>query len=103
MSPCERMVWYCTIGPSTLCHRGRSSMRRIVACLVIVGVALALSFGAGLRAAAKAYQFTGTVKASDGGALTVEKSAKETWTFTKNKKKKGTPKAGDKGNVYANI
>ena len=75
-------------------------MRRIVVCLVIVGVALALGFGAGLRAAAKAYQFTGTVKASDGGTLTVEKSVKETWTFTTNKDTKGTAKVGDKVTVY---
>jgi hypothetical protein len=75
-------------------------MRRIAACLAIAGMALALGFGAGLSAAAKAYQFTGTVKANDGGTLTVEKSAKETWTFTTTKDTKGTAKVGDKVTVY---
>ena len=75
-------------------------MRRIVWCLAILVMALALGFDAGLTAAAKAYQFTGTVKASDGATLTVEKSAKETWTFTTNKDTKGTAKVGDKVTVY---
>jgi hypothetical protein len=75
-------------------------MRRIVWCLAILATALALGFDAGLSAAAKAYQFTGTVKASDGPTLTVEKSAKETWTFTTNKDTKGTAKVGDKVTVY---
>jgi hypothetical protein len=75
-------------------------MRRMAACLAIVGIAVAAGFGAGLSAAAKAYQFTGTVKANDGGTLTVEKSAKETWTFTTTKDTKGTAKVGDKVTVY---
>ena len=75
-------------------------MRRIVWFLAIVGVALALGFDAGLSAAAKAYQFTGTVKANDAGTLTVEKSAKETWTFATNKDTKGTAKVGDKVTVF---
>jgi hypothetical protein len=72
----------------------------MAACLAIAGMALAVGFGAGLSAAAKAYQFTGTVKANDGGTLTVEKSAKETWTFTTTKDTKGTAKVGDKVTVY---
>lgn len=75
-------------------------MRRVVWCLAILGIALVLSFDAGLNAAAKSYQFTGTVKANDGGTLTVEKSPKETWTFTTDKDTKGTAKVGDKVTVY---
>lgn len=75
-------------------------MRRIAVGVAIAAVALALGFGAGLSAAAKAYQFTGTVKANDAGTLTVEKSAKETWTFTTTKDTKGTAKVGDKVTVY---
>jgi hypothetical protein len=75
-------------------------MKRIVWCLAIVAVALALGFGAGMSAAGKAYQFTGVVKSNDGGTMTVEKSAKETWTFTTNKDTKGTAKVGDKVTVY---
>ena len=75
-------------------------MRRIAGCVAIAGMALTLGFGAALGAAAKAYQFSGTVKANDGGTLTVEKSAKETWTFTTTKDTKGTAKVGDKVTVY---
>lgn len=78
-------------------------MRRIVWLLAIVTVALALGFGAGMSAAAKAYQFTGTVKSNGGGMLTVEKSAKELWTFTTDKDTKGTAKVGDKVTVYYNM
>jgi hypothetical protein len=46
-----------------------------------LGLALAMGFAAGGYAAGKSYQFTGTVKSIDGGTLTVEKSAKETWQF----------------------
>jgi hypothetical protein len=53
-----------------------------------------------MKAAAKAYQFTGTVKSNDGGVLTVEKSAQETWTFDTNKDTKGTAKVGDRVTVY---
>ena len=73
-------------------------MKRIAWVAVLVIVALALSFG--MSAAGKSYQFTGTVKANDGGVLTVEKSAKETWTFSTNKDTKGTAKVGDKVTVY---
>jgi hypothetical protein len=55
---------------------------------------------AGGYAASRSYQFTGTVKAVDGGMLTVEKSAKETWQFEMPKDVKGTAKPGDKVTVY---
>ena len=74
-------------------------MKRILliasVCLLIV-----VAFIAGGYAAAKSYQFTGTVKAVDGATLTVEKSAKETWQFELAKDTKGTPKAGDRVTVY---
>lgn len=75
-------------------------MKRIAWIAVLVVVALVIGFAAGANAAAKSYQFTGTVKASDSGTLTVEKSAKETWTFTVDKNTKGTAKVGDKVTVY---
>jgi hypothetical protein len=62
----------------------------VVAVLVLTGYA-----------APKAYQFTGTVKAADGGMLTVEKTAKETWQFeVPGGVKGGTAKVGDKVTVY---
>lgn len=69
---------------------------------ILAFVALALAFTAGgYAAAAKSYQFTGTVKTVDAGTLTVEKSAKETWTFDlPSGTKGGTPKVGDKVTVY---
>ena len=68
---------------------------------VFVFLALVVAFAAGGYAAAKGYQFTGTVKAADGGTLTVEKSAKETWNFeVPSGTKGGTPKVGDKVTVY---
>ncbi len=75
-------------------------MKRNAWMALLVAVALAIGFGAGMSAAAKSYQFTGTVTASDGGTLTVEKSAKEIWTFQTNKDTKGTAKVGDKVTVY---
>jgi hypothetical protein len=60
-----------------------------------LAVVLALGFVAGMTAAGKSYQFTGTVKAVDAGTLTVEKSAKETWTFETDKDTKGTAAVGD--------
>jgi hypothetical protein len=51
-------------------------------------------------AAAKSYQFTGTVKSADAGTVTVEKNAKETWQFEMPKDVKGTAKVGDKVTVY---
>ncbi|MDP9264067.1 MAG: hypothetical protein M3O85_07095 [Acidobacteriota bacterium] len=75
-------------------------MKRIVLLLAIAGIVLALGYGAGVNAAGKSYQFTGTVKANEGGTLTVEKSAKETWTFSTDKDTKGSAKVGDKVTVY---
>jgi hypothetical protein len=74
-------------------------MRRAfrMACVALV---LALSFIAGGDAATRSYQFTGTVKAVDGSTMTVEKTAKETWTFETSKDTKGTAKVGDKVTVY---
>ncbi len=68
---------------------------------VCVAALIVAAFVAGGYAAAKSYQFTGTVKASDGGNLTVEKSAKETWQFEVPKDVKGgAAKVGDKVTVY---
>jgi hypothetical protein len=74
-------------------------MRRVLA-IAFVAVLIVLAFVAGGYAAAKSYQFTGTVKASDSGTLTVEKNAKETWQFEVAKDAKGTAKVGDKVTVY---
>ena len=74
-------------------------MNRLSAAIGIVVLALSIGFGAGLAAAAKTYQFTGVVKSNDAGTLVVEKSAKETWTFSTDKDTKGTPKVGDKVTV----
>ena len=78
-------------------------MRRMAWIVMIVVVALAIGFGAGMSAAAKSYQFTGVVKVVDAGTLTVEKTAKEVWTFTTDKDTKGTAKLGDKVTVYYNM
>ncbi len=68
---------------------------------VFVVVAIVFAFVAGSYAASKSYQFTGTVKSVDSGTLTVEKTAKETWTFDlPSGTKGGTPKVGDKVTVY---
>ena len=75
-------------------------MKRILYLVTMVVVALAIGFSAGMGAAGKAYQFTGTVKSNDGGVLTVEKSATDTWTFSTDKDTKGTAKPGDKVTVY---
>ncbi|HEV3139869.1 MAG TPA: hypothetical protein VGY57_05110 [Vicinamibacterales bacterium] len=75
-------------------------MKRLAAVIGIAAVALGAGFGAGLTAATKTYQFTGTVKTSDAGTLVVEKSAKETWTFSTDKDTKGTAKVGDRVTVY---
>jgi uncharacterized cupredoxin-like copper-binding protein len=72
--------------------------RALLALLVLMLVTVA--FAAGGYAAAKSYQFTGTVKAVDASSMTVEKSAKETWQFDLGKDTKGTAKVGDKVTVY---
>ena len=74
-------------------------MKRLALFLGIAALALGIGLGAGLSAAAKTYQFTGTVKSADAGTLVVEKSAKETWTFSTDKDTKGTAKVGDKVTV----
>lgn len=75
-------------------------MKRNVWWLGVLVVTLVLAFFAGLNAAAKSYQFTGTVKSVDGGTLVVEKTAKEVWTFSTDSSTKGTAKVGDKVTVY---
>ncbi len=72
-------------------------MRRVAWIAVAVIVAVFLVVGA--HAAVKTYQFTGVVKSVDGSTFTVEKSAKETWTFETASDTKGTPKVGDKVTV----
>jgi hypothetical protein len=74
-------------------------MRRALIALFVLAL-LVSAFAAGGYAAGKSYQFTGVVKASDAGSLTVEKSAKETWQFEVGKDTKGTAKVGDKVTVY---
>ncbi|MGE5362346.1 MAG: hypothetical protein ACM3NQ_25300 [Bacteroidales bacterium] len=64
-----------------------------------VAVIFACALVVGLSAATKTYQFTGTVKSVEGNTFTVEKSAKETWTFETAGDTKGTPKVGDKVTV----
>ena len=75
-------------------------MKRILWLVALVLITLAVGFGVGVKAAAKAYQFTGTVESNDGGVLTVKKSAAETWTFSTDASTKGTAKVGDKVTVY---
>lgn len=68
--------------------------------LVVGFIAIAvLAFFVGASAATKTYQFTGVVKTVDASTFTVEKSAKETWTFEKSADTKGAPKVGDKVTV----
>lgn len=75
-------------------------MRRVLWIVMIAALLIAAAVAGGY-AASKSYQFTGTVKAADGGMLTVEKTAKETWQFEVPKDVKGgTPKVGDKVTVY---
>ena len=74
-------------------------MKRVITIVVVAAIALGIGFGAGLSAAGKTYQFTGTVKSAEGGTLVVEKSAKETWTFNTDASTKGTAKVGDKVTV----
>ena len=74
-------------------------MKRVTFVVALLALMM-MAFVAGGFAAAKSYQFTGVVKAADGGSLTVEKTAKETWQFETSKDTKGTPKVGDKVTVY---
>ena len=74
-------------------------MRRFIG-LLFVAALVAVAFAVGGHAAAKSYQFTGVVKEVTGDSLTVEKSAKETWTFELAKDTKGgAPKVGDRVTV----
>jgi hypothetical protein len=73
-------------------------MKRVL-LVAFVAMLLVSAFVVGGYAAAKSYQFTGTVKAADAGTITVEKSAKEVWQFEVSKDTKGTPKVGDKVTV----
>jgi hypothetical protein len=75
-------------------------MKRLARIAGLLSIGLLIGLGVGASAAARSYQFTGTVKSNDGGILTVEKSPKETWTFSTNKDTKGTAKVGDKVTVY---
>jgi hypothetical protein len=73
-----------------------SYMRKITAVLLLVVMALAYT----AYAAAKTYQFTGVVKTATGDTFTVQKSATETWEFTKDASTKGTVKVGDRVTVH---
>jgi hypothetical protein len=73
-------------------------MRRLSLGIVFAAVMAALTLTA-YAAAAKNYQFTGTVKTVQGTTFTVEKSPAETWEFSTDATTKGTPKVGDKVTV----
>jgi len=71
-------------------------MRKIAAVLFILVAILTV----GAYGAAKSYQFTGVVKTAEGDTFTVQKSASETWEFSKDASTKGTIKVGDKVTVH---
>jgi hypothetical protein len=71
-------------------------MKRVIPALVLAALIAATAVS---LAAAKTYQFTGTVKSVDQGTFTVQKSATETWTFSTDSATTGTPKVGDKVTV----
>lgn len=71
-------------------------MRKIAAVLFVLVAMLTIS----AYAAAKNYQFTGVVKTVQGDTFTVQKSASETWEFTKDASTKGAVKVGDKVTVH---
>jgi hypothetical protein len=73
-----------------------ADMRKIAAVLFILVAMLTI----GAYAAAKSYQFTGVVKTVEGATFTVQKSAAETWEFSKDASTKGTFKVGDKVTVH---
>lgn len=74
----------------------RTSLLRTLLIVVLV----ALAFTVGSLAAAKTYQFTGTVKTVEGDTFTVQKSATETWSFSTDSSTKGKPKVGDRVTVH---
>jgi hypothetical protein len=71
-------------------------MRKIAAVLLVLVSILTIT----AYAAAKSYQFTGVVKTVQGDTFTVQKSASETWEFSKDASTKGTVKVGDKVTVH---
>jgi len=71
-------------------------MRKIAAVLFVLVAILTIT----AYAAAKSYQFTGVVKTVQGDTFSVQKSASDTWEFTKDASTKGTPKVGDKVTVH---
>jgi hypothetical protein len=71
-------------------------MRRIAVILMLIVTALTWS----AYAATKSYQFTGVVKTAAGDTFTVQKSATETWEFSKDASTKGTVKVGDRVTVH---
>lgn len=71
-------------------------MRRITSALLILVALLTAS----AYAAAKSYQFTGVVKTVQGDTFSVEKSATETWEFSKDAATKGSVKVGDRVTVH---
>jgi hypothetical protein len=72
-------------------------MRRVALGIIFAAAVAVLTLTA--YAAAKSYQFTGTVKTVEGSTFTVQKSATETWEFSTDASTKGTPKVGDKVTV----
>ncbi len=75
-------------------------MKKLLWFFLAVAFVVGLIAGGGLVAAEKSYQFTGTVKSVEGATFTVEKTAKEVWTFSTDASTKGAPKVGDKVTVY---
>jgi hypothetical protein len=73
-----------------------SRYARLTVCVVALVIAALL---AAASAAVKTYQFTGVVKTADASTFSVEKNAKETWTFEKGDVKT-MPKVGDKVTVH---
>jgi hypothetical protein len=73
-------------------------MRKLCLGIVFAAMIAVLTLTA-YAAAAKSYQFTGTVKTVEGSTFTVQKSATETWEFSTDASTKGTPKVGDKVTV----
>ena len=71
--------------------------RLLVASLLVV--ALVVAVGAGYAAAAKSYQYTGTVTDVSGGTISVDKGG-EVWQFSTAGAKGLTAKKGDKVTVY---
>lgn len=71
-------------------------MRKICTLLVLLVALLTAT----AYAAAKTYQFTGVVKTVQGDTFTVQKSATETWEFSKDAATKGTVKVGDRVTVH---